>query len=634
MAAVIPSSRPEPVQVQAFSGRQNISTDSSMFGGGAGKAQAAQTVAFGKQLTAASDNLALIQEDILDTKNKTALLESEDRLSKLRWNLLHDPGTDVVNDSGLATGEKTYGALARYGRNADGITASTLEKFDEKYEEELGSTLEPNKQAVRLAWQKAREIVARQAANHEGDQGRIVLKAGYRQGIENYKRDALTNPSDSKHINKQVAKIRRNLRELAYADGWSPEQFENEVNVEVAKMHRGVVFQFLDRKEPAKAAAYLAEHKEYLLQTGGYDAINVKVMDAVLNSRGYELFMSVYAAGKTNVEMEEEIYASGLPDDVMKKAAEHMARRQRNKAADEKNSDDDNVRKAIDLVNSGTPYEDLPSQLLARIPGTKLSMLRSMADDYRDGKDYKTDWNTVNILAQLDNETFSAVNLMDDKYRKNLSHTEWNKQIARQIRIKELTRREGARASRAAQKEEETYAGDMNIGQTIAARATALKLKGARRGRLIEGVMREVAEHRAQHNNAAPSQAELAAMLDRHSIEVHTWLFGRGVTVSERVGRFAERGKADIEGIPLQHYPELAAAVRDTDATWQEAREEDMIALWQTLTTGNIPINVEAAMVKDYQGRFKKEPTGVEIRHAFIQLGLKGHIALDGGLRK
>jgi hypothetical protein len=174
----------------------------------------------------------------------------------------------------------------------------------------------------------------------------------------------------------------------------------------------------------------------------------------------------------------------------------------------------------------------------------------------------------------------------------------------------------------------------MNIGQTIAARATALKLKGARRGRLIEGVMREVAEHRAQHNNAAPSQAELAAMLDRHSIEVHTWLLHKGVTVSERVGRFAERGKTDIEGIPLQHYPELAAAVRDTDAMWQETREEDMIALWQTLTTGNIPINVEAALVKDYQGRFGKEPTGVEIRRAFIQLGLNGHIALDGGLRK
>lgn len=673
-SAVIPSSKLEPIRTEAFSGSQDIATTPQMFGADLGKAQAAQTAQVAGNVASGAKDWFAIQQNILDNQNKADLLASETSMMNFEYNLLHN--TDGYED---ANGDVRYGLLTRKGVNARGSTQEVQARWQEFIKNNSLRPNDPNFLAVKGALEKAKLRSLRSVSQHENTQTEKARSEGITASIAAYGKSSVVDAlsGDLDRVELKLNSIARRVEQKSQIEGWTGEQTEIEQEKAFAAVHTGIITAFLDKKDPEAAQRYIEHFKNMKGQnipgmTGvsrrrrrgltkgeqrGWPvvytekgiagaqlaALEKTVFAALVDSRGYTLFQELNAARASQpgrgtepigaVEMEKLIWESkGASDDVKKAAIAAAKRHYGNQEYDKKISDRANVQRALELIIGdpakgiqGMSFENLPASLTTAIPGTKLSFLRSLADDIRKGVNYPLDYKVYYSLARMDADKFLKVDLMDDGFRKKLDHTTWEKMVNRQIKLRDGIDSRGRSKDVKADAERRKWQGDSTIMQVVTRYGQNLKLKKLRLSGFQQNVDLEVQQFRQNNNGDAPTQEQLTAIMDRQAIEVNTrwWSADRRVTDIIRMG--------DTDDIPPEYYDDLAAAVQNADG---EATLDDIKRLWTTIQENDMPDSTRDYIVQSFKKVHpNKNPTPLEIQKGFRTLALNGILLPTGYLK-
>ena len=677
-SAVIPSSKLEPIRTEAFSGSQDIATTPQMFGADLGKAQAAQTAQVAGDIASGAKNWFAIQQNILDNQNKADLLASETSMMNFEYNLLHN--TDGYED---ANGNVRYGLLTQKGVNARGSTQEVQARWEEFIKNNSLRPNDPNFLAVKGALEKAKLRSLRSVSQHEHTQTEKARSEGITASIAAYGKSSVVDAlsGDLDRVELKLNSIARRVEQKSQIEGWTGEQTEIEQEKAFAAVHTGIITAFLDKKDPEAAQRYIEHFKNMKGQdipgmTGvsrrrrrrltkgeqrGFPvvytekgiagaqlaALEKTVFAALVDSRGYTLFQELNAARASQpgrgtepigaVEMEKLIWESkGASDDVKKAAIAAAKRHYSNKAYDKKRLDQDNVHKAMEFILGNpakgirpTPMHDLPSALLHAIPGTKLSFLRALADDVREGPNYELDRGEYYRLTGMSKKQFLEVNLMKPEIRMKLDNTHWGILVARQLKLRDAGEVKGVIADKEAAKELKKFQSDQTMSQHVSNYAKTLRLKNQRLGAFNTNVFAEVARFREQNNDNAPSEKELTDILNRQAIRVST-----GVFSSDLVSDIIRKGRTEVEilgGVPPELYDDLAQAVIMPNGRSDSYAIELM---WKTIKENNIPQATMLFITQSFKTANKDaDPNPLQIRTAFQRLALGGKLQPDGNLK-
>ena len=674
-SAVIPSSKLEPIRTEAFSGIQDIPTTPQMFGADLGKAQAAQTAQVAGNVASGAKDWFAIQQNILDNQNKADLLASETSMMNFEYNLLHN--TDGSED---ANGNKIYGLLTRKGVNARGSTQEVQARWEEFIKNNSLRPNDPNFLAVKGALEKAKLRSLRAVSQHENTQTEKARSEGITASIAAYGKSSVVDAlsGDLDRVELKLNSIARRVEQKSQIEGWTGEQTEIEQEKAFAAVHTGIITAFLDKKDPEAAQRYIEYFKNMKgHKIGGFSgesrrrrrrltkdergwpviytekgiagaqlaALEKTVFAALVDSRGYTLFQELNAVRASEpgrgtepigaVEMEKFIWESkGASDDVKKAAIAAAKRHYGNQAYDKKRIDRANVQKAMDMIYQGTPFLELPASLTNAIPGTKLSFLRSLADDIRRGKNWPLDYPTYYKLARMEAPEFLEQDLMHPKYREKLDHTTWEKLVNRQIKLRDGIDSRGRAKDVKAENELKKWQGDSTIMQVVTRYGNKLRLNSRRLIGFQANVDQEIQQFRQQNNGNAPTQEQLTAIMNRQAIEVNSAWYTKNKLVTDVI-LSGERAEEWAGEIPFEYYDDIARAVavdRVDDAP--QAMAQDMKLLWKTIQENNIPRSVRAYIVRSFKEIHPdKDPTPEEIRKGFLTLALGGELLPSGYLK-
>lgn len=460
------------------------------------------------------------------------------------------------------------GLLNQQGANAKGA-ASTADRFYQEAPQELIGELANDRQ--RLAFeqmvQKNRAPTLDAVARHESRQRSAALTESTAATIAGAVDSAAATPFDPNLVGGHRDTLDRAVTALGAQEGWDRDTLDRKLLENRTEFHARIIEAQIDQ-DPAAARAYYAEHREQIAGTA-HDDIERKLEAATQRGREQAETDRILAGGGTPQEQMRAARAIDDPE-VRDGVVARLKRRQAEQKALADAEVDAAVNDAWNAVVENNSTDAIPAATWAALPGQEKKRIRDYVSRLDSSR--KTDDATYYLLRRMQEQRpdeFRQINLM--RYAPDLSQGDL------QGFIDDQTKSGGGRDAAVFGRSK------WRIMEQGAA-AIGLKPDAAEKdndsGRAVRGFYQRVDNEMAlfqQETGRKPNGPEIQEIVDRLSINV--------LQEGSFLGIFSTEDEtpavlAEIEGIPSDRVPDLAAAVQ---AAGQPVTEDNIRLLYRSL---------------------------------------------------
>lgn len=359
-------------------------------------AVAGQGVALGASLVGHLREQARLEAD------QVAGMESMSDLSSFVDKRLYDPATGAINVKGKA---------------ALGLPEQVLEDFD-THASGIAQGLNTDEQRrtfdkVAASSRQSLELTLRR---HTNEQMQAYEGATLQSLVVNKRNEAISNATDPRRVGQALTDAVTAIRQSAPRLGLPPEEVQQQVEAAQTATLTGVIGRLIDNGQVKSAQTYFDETKD-LIKGDALGRIEATLATGQTRAEGQQKADAIIAAGGTLSEQLEK--AKGLDPDVRQVVEQRIEHANALKAATDRATAEVTLRGAYDILDqTGGDYTQIPTSVIATLPGSERSALQSYGVRLAAGEKTETDKPTYYALmtqASTDPEAFTKVNLLSSR---------------------------------------------------------------------------------------------------------------------------------------------------------------------------------------------------------------------------